>query len=143
MASDVLASGDESIERDGMEQLHRVLNDLSDIPHTTKPAPVRRNSRDFFWYRPVLNRQLHDCSAEAVISPRDEADVIRIAAGCFRHNVPITARGGCSVPIDQCLGRTFTFAVVPVNRRVTDRLLARPCDRGAGKCIDRVDHRDP
>jgi len=61
LASDVLASGDESIERDGMEQLHRLLNDLSDIPHTTKPAPARRKSRDFFWYRPMLNRQLHDC----------------------------------------------------------------------------------
>jgi FAD/FMN-containing dehydrogenase len=93
LTSDVLASGDESIERDGMEQLDRLLNDLSDIPHITKPAPMRQNSRDFFWYRPVLNRQLHNCSAEAVISPRDEADVIRIAAGCFRHNVPIIAPG--------------------------------------------------
>jgi FAD/FMN-containing dehydrogenase len=54
---------------------------------------MRQKSGNFFWYRPVLNRQLHDCSAEAVISPRDEADVIRIAAGCFRHNVPIIAPG--------------------------------------------------
>ena len=29
-----------------------------------------------------------------MISPRNEADVIRVAAACFRHRVPITARGG-------------------------------------------------
>jgi FAD/FMN-containing dehydrogenase len=77
-----------------MEELDRLLNDRSDIPHTTDPALVRQKSRDFFWYSPVLNRQLHGCSAQAVVSPRHEADVVRVAAGCFRHNVPITARGG-------------------------------------------------
>ena len=77
-----------------MEELDRLLNDLSDIPHTTDPALLRQKSRDFFWYSPVLNQQLHGCSAQAVISPRDEADVLRIAASCFRHGVPLTARGG-------------------------------------------------
>jgi FAD/FMN-containing dehydrogenase len=71
-----------------------LLNDLSDIPHITDARLVRQKSRDFFWYSPVLNRQLQDCTADAVFSPRDEADVIRIAAACVRHKVPITARGG-------------------------------------------------
>jgi FAD/FMN-containing dehydrogenase len=71
-----------------------LLNDLSDIPHVTDARLVRQKSRDFFWYSPVLNRQLQDCTAQAVLSPRDEADVIRIAAACVRHKVPITARGG-------------------------------------------------
>jgi len=71
-----------------------LLDEIADIPLTTEAALVRQKSRDFFWYSPVLNRQLRTCSAQAVVSPRDEADVIRIAAACFRHNVPITARGG-------------------------------------------------
>jgi FAD/FMN-containing dehydrogenase len=74
--------------------MDHLLEELSDIPLTTEPAIVRQKSRDFFWYSPVLNRQLRGCAAQVVISPRDEADVIRIAAACFRHNVPITARGG-------------------------------------------------
>lgn len=77
-----------------MEKLDRLLSDLSDIPYTVEPALVRQKSRDFFWYSPVLNRQLRGCSAQAVVSPRDEADVLRVAAACFRHRVPITARGG-------------------------------------------------
>jgi FAD/FMN-containing dehydrogenase len=74
--------------------MDHLLRELSDIPLTTEPAIVRQKSRDFFWYSPVLNRELRGCGAQVVISPRDEADVIRVAAACFRHNVPITARGG-------------------------------------------------
>ena len=74
--------------------MDRLLHELADIPLTTEPGLVRQKSRDFFWYSPVLNRQLRGCSAEAVISPRNEAEVIRVVAACFRHKVPITARGG-------------------------------------------------
>ena len=77
-----------------MEALDRLLDDLSDLPLTTDPALVRQKSRDFYWYSPVLNRQLRTCVAQAVVSPRTEAEVVRVAAACFRHKVPITARGG-------------------------------------------------
>ena len=82
------------LEENRVEQLDRLLVDLGDIPHTTEPAVVRQKSRDFFWYSPVLNRQLRGRSAQAVVSPRNEAEVVRAAAACCRHKVPITARGG-------------------------------------------------
>ena len=74
--------------------MDRLLSELADIPFTVEPALVRQKSRDFFWYSPVLNRKLRECCAEVVISPRDEADVVRVAAVCVRHGIPITARGG-------------------------------------------------
>ena len=74
--------------------MEKLLAELAEIPLTTDPALVKQKSRDFFWYSPVLNRQLNQCTADAVISPRDEADVIRVVAACVRHKVPITARGG-------------------------------------------------
>ncbi len=73
--------------------IDRLLDDLAGIPFTTVPTLVRQKSRDFFWYSPVLNAMLRDKKAEAVVMPRDEADVVRIAAACVRHRVPITARG--------------------------------------------------
>jgi FAD/FMN-containing dehydrogenase len=73
--------------------IDRLLDDLAGIPFSTVPTLVRQKSRDFFWYSPVLNAQLRDKTAEAVVMPRDEADVLRIAAACVRHRVPITARG--------------------------------------------------
>ncbi|MGY3622636.1 FAD-binding oxidoreductase [Bradyrhizobium sp. USDA 10063] len=74
--------------------LVRLVDDLGDVPVVTDPRIVRRRSRDFFWYSPVLNEQLNGKSADLVVSPRDEADVIRVAAACARHRVPITVRAG-------------------------------------------------
>jgi FAD/FMN-containing dehydrogenase len=71
----------------------RLLADLSGIPSTTVPTLVRQKSRDFFWYSPVLKTLLNDKTADAVLMPRDEADIVRIAAACVRHRVPITPRG--------------------------------------------------
>jgi FAD/FMN-containing dehydrogenase len=76
------------------DHLVRLIDDLGDVPVVTDPKIVRRRSRDFFWYSPVLNEQLNGKSADLVVSPRDEADVIRVAATCARHRVPITVRAG-------------------------------------------------
>jgi FAD/FMN-containing dehydrogenase len=70
-----------------------MLAGLGDIPHTTDRALVRQKSRDFFWYSPVLKRQLDKLSAEAVITPRSEAEVIAVLAACARHRVNVTPRG--------------------------------------------------
>jgi FAD/FMN-containing dehydrogenase len=74
--------------------LDRLVADLGDIPVVTDPKVVRRRSRDFFWYSPVLNGQLDGKSADLIVAPRDEGDVIRAAAACARHRVPITVRAG-------------------------------------------------
>jgi FAD/FMN-containing dehydrogenase len=60
----------------------------------TEEKVVRRRSRDFFWYSPILNAQLDGKSADLIVLPRDEQDVIRIASVCARHRMPITVRGG-------------------------------------------------
>ena len=83
-----------------------LLRDLGDVPVTTDMQRVRIRSRDYFWYSPVLNAQLHGKSADIVATPRDEADVIRVATACFKHRVPITPRGaatgnyGQAVPLE-------------------------------------------
>jgi FAD/FMN-containing dehydrogenase len=57
------------------------------------PAVVRQKSRDFFWYSPVLKRQLDDVVGDFVVSPRSEDEVAEILAICWRHDVPVTVRG--------------------------------------------------
>jgi FAD/FMN-containing dehydrogenase len=77
-----------------LNALDRLIADLGDIPLVTEPRVVRRRSRDFFWCSPILNEQLDGKSADLIVAPRDEAEVIRIAAACARHRVPITVRAG-------------------------------------------------
>jgi len=67
---------------------------LGDIPHETDRALVRQKSRDFYWYSPVLKQQLRGVSADIVVMPRDEADVIEVMRRCVTQRIPLTPRGG-------------------------------------------------
>ena len=66
------------------DAMQKLIADLGDIPLVTDEKVVRRRSRDFFWYSPVLNEQLNGKSADVVVTPRDEQEVIRVAAACAR-----------------------------------------------------------
>jgi FAD/FMN-containing dehydrogenase len=76
---------------------------LGDVPIETDPKILRKKSRDFFWFSPVLKRQLEDKIADLVVVPRDEADVVRIAGMAARYRVPITIRGGGTGNYGQCV----------------------------------------
>ncbi|MEM1047837.1 MAG: FAD-binding oxidoreductase [Pseudomonadota bacterium] len=67
--------------------------DLEGLPIEDNPAIVKQKSRDFFWYSPVLKRQLDEVTADLVVTVRTEADVIRVLKACFAHDVPVTTRG--------------------------------------------------
>jgi FAD/FMN-containing dehydrogenase len=77
-----------------MDTIAALLGEIGDIPTITDPAVVRKRSRDFFWYSPILNELLKDKSADVIVAPRNEADVIAVAAACARHRVPLTVRAG-------------------------------------------------
>ncbi|MDH2403683.1 FAD-binding oxidoreductase [Bradyrhizobium sp. SSUT18] len=77
-----------------VDALDRLVADLGDIPVVTEQKVVRRRSRDFFWYSPILNEQLDGKSADLIVLPRNEDDVVRIASVCAHHRVPLTVRGG-------------------------------------------------
>jgi FAD/FMN-containing dehydrogenase len=57
------------------------------------PAIVKQKSRDFFWYSPVLKRQLDHVTGDIVVSPQNEAEVIEVLKVCFDEGVPVTPRG--------------------------------------------------
>jgi FAD/FMN-containing dehydrogenase len=76
-----------------MTAVAQVLSELTGLAIETQPQKVKRRSRDFYWYSPILKRQLDQVTADAVVTPRDEAEVVRAAAACHRHRVPLTVRG--------------------------------------------------
>ena len=57
------------------------------------PVSVRAKSRDFFWYSPVLKARLDQVTADFVVAPRSEAEVIEVLRVCHLHEVPVTTRG--------------------------------------------------
>ncbi len=67
---------------------------LGDVPVVTESVVVRRRSRDFFWYSPILAEQLKAVAGDIIVQPRNEADVIRTAAACAKLRIPLTVRAG-------------------------------------------------
>jgi FAD/FMN-containing dehydrogenase len=61
---------------------------------STDPAKLKRMSRDYYWYSPVLKRQLADVVGDVLLEAHSEEDVLEIAAACYRNDVPLTVRGG-------------------------------------------------
>ncbi|MGA7789492.1 MAG: FAD-binding oxidoreductase [Xanthobacteraceae bacterium] len=87
----------------GRYPLEEFLADISGISTTTDLIDRRRRSRDYFWYSPILYEQLKDMLADIVVTPRDEAEVVRVAAACARHRIPLTVRGGATGNYGQCV----------------------------------------
>jgi len=66
---------------------------LSHLDIEEKEAAIKKASRDFFWYSPVLKARLDHLKADFVVRPRTEEDVIEVLKVCYQHDVPVTTRG--------------------------------------------------
>ena len=70
-----------------------LIADLDGIRIEQNDKIIQQKSRDFYWYSPVLKRQLDHVTADLVASPQNEDELIRILRACYRHDVPVTPRG--------------------------------------------------
>lgn len=66
---------------------------LGNIRTEENPALVKQKSRDFFWYSPILKRQLDHVVADIIVSPTSEAEVVQALAACHELGIPVTPRG--------------------------------------------------
>src|SRR5580658_4934362 len=57
------------------------------------PILVKQKSRDFYWYSPVLKRELEAVTADIVVSPTSEAEVGTVLAAAHQLGIPVTPRG--------------------------------------------------
>ncbi|CDX26123.1 conserved hypothetical protein [Mesorhizobium plurifarium] len=76
-----------------MMDIAALKRDLDGIKVDDHPAIVQQKSRDFYWYSPVLKAQLDHIKGDLIVTPKNEAEVIRVLAACHRHGVPVTPRG--------------------------------------------------
>jgi FAD/FMN-containing dehydrogenase len=69
----------------------------------TAPTVVERLSKDFYWYSPVLKRQLEGKVGEIAIQPVSVEEVLAVARFAGLHNIPITVRGAGTGNYGQCI----------------------------------------
>ena len=69
----------------------------------TNPSQLESLSRDFYWYSPVLKRELSSRVADAVVQPHSEEQLRDIIRFAFQHRIPLTIRGAGTGNYGQCI----------------------------------------
>ncbi len=69
---------------------------LPALEWTLQPAKIKRLSRDFHWFSPLLTEQLAGKQADAVVRPRDEEELRQLVSACAQHQLPLTLRGSAT-----------------------------------------------
>ena len=59
----------------------------------TQPLVVEQLSRDFYWYSPVLRKQLDGKVAGVIVQPLGAVEIQAILRYCYAQNIPVTLRG--------------------------------------------------
>ncbi|MEO0401351.1 MAG: FAD-binding oxidoreductase [Pseudomonadota bacterium] len=68
--------------------------ELDPVETITEPVLIKKRSRDFFWYSPILNDALKRCFGDLVACPKTPQDMAHALAVAHAHDAPITLRGG-------------------------------------------------
>ena len=68
-----------------MPDYQQIKRELEGIAVEDNPALVKQKSRDFYWYSPILKAQLDNVTADLVVSPISEEEVIRTLRVAFAH----------------------------------------------------------
>jgi FAD/FMN-containing dehydrogenase len=79
---------------DRPERIDTLLKSLPALDWCMNPAEVKRKSLDYYWFSPVLRRQLEGKTADAAVRPRNVEELRAIVAGCVQNDLPVTMRGG-------------------------------------------------
>ena len=81
----------------------QLLARCPDVEWISDDSRVDRLSHDFYWFSPVLKRELESLRAHVVARPRTEAEIRAVVSACATLGVPITARGSGTGNYGQCI----------------------------------------
>ncbi|MBW4593182.1 MAG: FAD-binding oxidoreductase [Brasilonema angustatum HA4187-MV1] len=76
---------------------------LKGIEIITDSAQVAKLSQDYHTFSPVLVPKLEGKVGDIVVRPTNQAEVLKVAAYCVKHRVPVTVRGAGTGNYGQCV----------------------------------------
>lgn len=122
-----------------MNQIETLKRALAGIEMHDDPALLRRKSKDYAWYSPVLSELLRDKTADLLVLPASIDELRLVAAACARQRIAVTLRGGGTGNYGQC---TPMQRGVIIETLKLDTLDIRPGSATVqtGCIIDRLEH---
>ena len=83
--------------------IEALIQSLAGIEIITEATQVSKLSQDYHNFSPILTERLAGKVADIVVRPRDKQQVLKVAAACAKHRVPITVRGAGTGNYGQCV----------------------------------------
>jgi len=75
------------------QNLKEKLKKIENLEIISNSSDLRRLSKDFYNYSPILKEKLDGCVADFVVRPKDKIAVQKIAEICWELSIPLTLRG--------------------------------------------------
>ena len=91
------------------------FREVTNLEIIESQSDIKRLSKDFYNYSPILTEELDECIADLVVRPGDHNAVKKVAEICWQFGIPLTLRGsgtgnyGQAVPL-------FKGVVMQMNR---------------------------
>lgn len=73
---------------------NQLVSELTELEWVKTPIHVKRLSKDFHWFSPVLTEQLAGKVADIVVKPKSTEELKSLVTRCVELDVPMTIRGG-------------------------------------------------
>ncbi len=89
--------------KDRVALLLNELKSVSDLEIYQKTSDLKRFSKDFFDYSPILINELKDCLADIVVRPLSVDAIIIVAQICHKYSTSLTLRGSGTGNYGQCV----------------------------------------
>lgn len=71
----------------------QLKDSLPNLNWVTSPIQLKRLSKDFYWFSPLLVEQLANKKADSIVKPRNIEELKTLVSACARQKIPITIRG--------------------------------------------------
>jgi FAD/FMN-containing dehydrogenase len=80
-----------------------ICNELSELEVIRDRSQLSKLSQDYHHFSPILQPLLQDKTADLVVRPMNEAEVLKVAKVCVKYKISLTVRGAGTGNYGQCV----------------------------------------
>ena len=80
-----------------------IAKELEGIKITSDREILTKLSLDYYYFSPILEKQLQDKRGQLAVFPTTETEVVKVAQICVKYKMPLTVRGAGTGNYGQCI----------------------------------------